>query len=104
MAALLGAPEATSRLQISEYITGNGPAMSDQVCRMGLEGIVSKRINAVCQSGRTSSWLKTKCYAQRTFVIVGFTRSKAARGLAALLLAEASAGVAGVQWPDRRPQ
>ena len=59
---------------------------------MGLEGIVSKRIDAAYQSGRTSTWLKTKCYAEGTFVIVGFTISKAAGGLAALLLAEATAG------------
>ena len=73
--------------------------MFDQVCRMGLEGIVSKRIDAAYQSGRTSTWLKAKCYAEGTFVIVGFTRSKAAGGLAALLLAEAAA--AGLRFAGK---
>ena len=90
LATLLAAPEASARL--SEYVIGDGPAVFDQVCRMGLEGILCKRIDATYQSGRTSTWLKIKCYTAGTFVIVGFTESKAAGGLAALLLAESAAG------------
>jgi DNA ligase D-like protein (predicted ligase) len=92
LAKLLGAPEPSSRLQISEHILGNGPAVFDEACRLGLEGVVSKRVDAVYQSGRTTTWLKVKHYTDGEFVIVGFTQSKAARGLAALLLGETSAG------------
>jgi bifunctional non-homologous end joining protein LigD len=79
-------------LQISDYIIGNGPAIFSEACRLGLEGIVSKRVDAVYRSGRTVTWLKIKHYAEGDFVIVGFTKSKAAGGLAALLLGDSSTG------------
>jgi bifunctional non-homologous end joining protein LigD len=91
LATLLAAPEARAPADQRDVI-GDGPAVFDQVCRMGLEGIICKRIDAAYRSGRTSTWLKIKCYAEGTFVIVGFTESKAAGGLAALLLAERTAG------------
>jgi ATP-dependent DNA ligase len=34
--------------------------MFAQACRMGLEGIVSKRRNFPYRSGRTKSWIKIK--------------------------------------------
>jgi bifunctional non-homologous end joining protein LigD len=32
----------------------------DQACRMGLEGIVSKRLDKPYRSGRSGDWIKTK--------------------------------------------
>jgi ATP-dependent DNA ligase len=32
----------------------------EHVCRMGLEGIVSKRMDAPYRSGRSRTWLKSK--------------------------------------------
>jgi bifunctional non-homologous end joining protein LigD len=29
-------------------------------CRMGVEGIVSKRLGSIYRSGRTNTWLKSK--------------------------------------------
>jgi ATP-dependent DNA ligase len=34
--------------------------MFEHVCRLGLEGIVSKRTDAPYRSGRSRTWLKTK--------------------------------------------
>ena len=34
--------------------------MFEHACRMGLEGIVSKRRDAPYRSGRSKMWLKTK--------------------------------------------
>ena len=34
--------------------------MFDHVCRMGLEGIVSKRTDAPYRSGPSKAWLKSK--------------------------------------------
>ena len=34
--------------------------MFDHVCRMGLEGIVSKRVDAPYRSGPSRAWLKSK--------------------------------------------
>jgi bifunctional non-homologous end joining protein LigD len=47
-------------IQLSEPIIGKGEAMFRQACRIGLEGIVSKRIGSRHVSGRTRVWLKTK--------------------------------------------
>jgi ATP-dependent DNA ligase len=37
-------------IQFVEHLTGNGPTVFDHVCRMGLEGIVSKRVDAPYRS------------------------------------------------------
>ena len=34
--------------------------MFEHVCRMGLEGIVSKRVDAPYRSGPSKTWLKSK--------------------------------------------
>ena len=42
-------------------------------CRMHLEGIVSKRLDAPYTSGRTDSWTKAKCRAGHEVVLGGWT-------------------------------
>lgn len=48
-------------IQFSESIEGDGETIFRHVCSMGLEGIVSKRKDSIYRSGRTRSWIKTKC-------------------------------------------
>ena len=43
-----------------EHLTGDGPTVFEHVCRMGLEGIVSKRTDAPYRSGPSRTWLKSK--------------------------------------------
>jgi ATP-dependent DNA ligase len=43
-----------------EHLEGDGPTVFDHVCRMGLEGIVSKRTDAPYRSGPSKTWLKCK--------------------------------------------
>jgi bifunctional non-homologous end joining protein LigD len=50
----------------------------------GLEGIVSKHAIAP-RSGRTKTWLKTKCFSESTFVVVGTDRDRKTGALRALL-------------------
>ena len=38
----------------------DGPNAFKHVCRMGLEGLVSKRIDAPYRSGPSKTWLKSK--------------------------------------------
>ena len=38
-------------IQFNEHLTGDGPTVFKHVCRMGLEGIVSKRMDAPYRSG-----------------------------------------------------
>lgn len=87
-ALLAGMAEEASPLQLSDHVLGRGSAFAGEACRMGLEGIVSKRTDAPYRSGRTRTWLKSKCVAGDEFAIVGYTETAAAGGLAALLLAE----------------
>jgi len=49
-----------SGIVLSEAIEAKGEAMFRHACRMGLEGIVSKRHGSSYVSGRTRHWLKTK--------------------------------------------
>lgn len=42
-------------------------------CRMDLEGIVSKRLDASYVSGRSGDWTKAKCRAGQEVVLVGWT-------------------------------
>ena len=47
-------------IRFVEHVTGDGPTVFEHVCRMGLEGIVSKRTDAPYRSGRSRTWLKSK--------------------------------------------
>jgi bifunctional non-homologous end joining protein LigD len=47
-------------IRLSEHLTRNGPTVFDHVCRMGLEGVVSKRVDAPYRSGPSKVWVKTK--------------------------------------------
>jgi bifunctional non-homologous end joining protein LigD len=50
-------------------------AILASACRMGLEGIVSKRVDAPYQSGGRVHWAKVKCRAGQEVVIGGWTSS-----------------------------
>jgi len=62
LAKLLG--KATHAIRFNEHLAHDGPAVFDHACRLGLEGIVSKRIDAPDRSGRSKTWLKIKEPAQ----------------------------------------
>jgi len=47
-------------IQYVEHADGHGERMFAAVCRLGLEGIVSKRSSAAYRSGPTRTWLKVK--------------------------------------------
>ena len=88
LAELLAGMGANSAIQLSDHVEGDGQGLYDQATEHGLEGIVSKRANAIYQSGRTKSWTKVKALQKGDFVIAGYTVSAAAEGLAALGMAE----------------
>jgi hypothetical protein len=44
----------------SNDIEGDGPTIFAHACKMGLEGIVSKRKDSPYRSGRSPDWLKMK--------------------------------------------
>jgi bifunctional non-homologous end joining protein LigD len=45
---------------VSEHTDEDGAAVFRQACKMGLEGIVSKRLSAPYRSGVSRDWLKVK--------------------------------------------
>ena len=47
--------------------------MLRSACRLSLEGVVSKRLDAPYVSGRTQTWTKAKCRAGHEAVIGGWT-------------------------------
>jgi bifunctional non-homologous end joining protein LigD len=75
------------RIRYTEHVVGQGEAFFAQACRLGLEGIISKRRDAPYREGRHTEWLKTKCTQRQEFVIGGFTDPEGMRaGLGALLI------------------
>ena|ERR1044071_9153684 len=49
-----------SGLVLSLAIVGRGQEIYETACSMGLEGIVSKRVDAPYRSGKSKTWLKVK--------------------------------------------
>jgi bifunctional non-homologous end joining protein LigD len=47
-------------IQYVEHSEGNGAQMFKAVCKLGLEGIVSKKLDAPYKSGPSKAWLKIK--------------------------------------------
>jgi len=81
---LLGG-DPTSRIQFSEEFTGSGAAFFKACADNNLEGIVSKLTIAPYRSGRTKTWLKTKCFTENDFLVVGTDRDRKTGALRALL-------------------
>ncbi len=76
-----------SVLRYSSHVRAQGAEMFRRACKMGAEGVVSKRANAPWRSGRAHDWIKAKCFLQQEFVIGGFTpHSKDRHAIGALLL------------------
>ena len=52
---------ADPRIVFSEGVSGHGTELFAQVCRLGLEGVMAKRLTSRYRSGRrTGAWLKIK--------------------------------------------
>ena len=72
-------------LRAVSHIVGNGPAVFEQACQLGLEGIISKRRDQSYRPGRGTGWLKIKCALRQELVVGGFTLPKGTRnGIGAL--------------------
>ena len=47
-------------MRLNEHLETEGPLVFEHACRLGLEGIVSKRKGSWYSSGRSRDWLKAK--------------------------------------------
>ncbi len=55
-----------------EHFESGGEAVLQSACKLELEGVVSKKLEAPYRSGRTESWTKAKCRAGHEVVIGGY--------------------------------
>ena len=60
LARLIGKTTTWRAIQYGDHLTGDGPAIFDHVCQLGLEGIVSKHMDSFYHSGPSKMWLKSK--------------------------------------------
>jgi bifunctional non-homologous end joining protein LigD len=60
------------RILLSTEFSGTGGTVLKAACKLGLEGVVSKRRSAVYVSMRADSWLKAKCRGGQEVVIGGW--------------------------------
>jgi bifunctional non-homologous end joining protein LigD len=51
---------AAPGLRLNEHMEEDGPLVFHHACKLGLEGIVSKREDSRYRSGRSPHWIKSK--------------------------------------------
>jgi len=66
-------PADGERIRYVEHFTSGGEAVLQSACRMSLEGVVSKKLDAPYRSGKPGTWTKAKCRAGHEVVIGGWT-------------------------------
>jgi bifunctional non-homologous end joining protein LigD len=64
---------AGSRIRYVSHLVSNAEAVLASACKIGLEGIISKKLSAPYFSGRTGSWVKAKCRAGQEVILGGWT-------------------------------
>jgi bifunctional non-homologous end joining protein LigD len=71
--------DAPKTFVYADFIEADAEQVFAQACRMGLEGIVSKRRHAPYRSGRQEAWIKTKCRKSGTYPIIAFVEKLGAK-------------------------
>ncbi|WP_396594983.1 DNA ligase D [Brevundimonas sp. R86498] len=64
---------ARSRIRYVEHFASTGQAVLESACRMDLEGVISKKLDAPYSAGRSTTWVKSKCRGRDEVVIGGWT-------------------------------
>jgi ATP-dependent DNA ligase len=53
-------PKPLRGMAVNEYFAGDGAVIFAHACKLGCEGIVSKRMGSTYRSGRSKHWIKVK--------------------------------------------
>jgi bifunctional non-homologous end joining protein LigD len=69
--------DSNSLIRYVDHFETAGDAVLQSACRMNLEGIISKRLDAPYRAGRVGDWTKSKCRAGQEVVIGGWTQTGA---------------------------
>lgn len=64
---------AAKRVRYVDHFASSGKAVLESACRMDLEGVISKRLDAPYRDGRSTTWVKSKCRGRDEVVIGGWT-------------------------------
>ena len=70
---------AGPNLRFVEHFATTGQAVLDSACRMDLEGVISKKLDAPYRAGRSPTWIKSKCRGRDEVVIGGWSSEGGAR-------------------------
>jgi bifunctional non-homologous end joining protein LigD len=96
-----------------DHFEAAGDAVLLSACRLGLEGIVSKRLDAPYRSGRGEAWVKSKCRGSDEFVVGGYAAGSkgsltlllgAWRDGALVYLGRVGSGISGAREADLTKQ
>jgi bifunctional non-homologous end joining protein LigD len=77
----------------SDEFTGDAAEFFQVCADHKLEGIVSKLASSKYRSGRSKTWLKTKCFTEGSFVIIGTARDRKTKAPLALLAQRGAQGL-----------
>ncbi len=81
------AKEATDSLRFSDAFVAGMNDILGAACKLGLEGVIGKRLGSRYVSQRSTDWIKLKCGERQEFVVGGFTDPQGSRdAFGALLL------------------
>ena len=84
---LSGLADWKGMLRYSDHLLGDTVKMRQEACRMKLEGIVCKQMDAPYRAGRGHGWLKVKCRGREELIVLGWTPPSGSRtGLGSLHL------------------
>jgi DNA ligase D-like protein (predicted ligase) len=101
--------DAPATIRYGDHVIGAGQDVLQACMRLGVEGMVSKRLDASYVPGNRGLWRKIKCHHREEFIVVGYSEPEGSRPyLGALLLAYYAddgrlvyAGRAGTGMSDR---
>jgi len=69
----LNAQKAAAQIRYVSHLESNAEAVLASACKIGLEGIISKKLDAAYFSGRSDRWVKAKCRGGQEVVLGGWT-------------------------------
>jgi bifunctional non-homologous end joining protein LigD len=69
----LNAQKSDGLIRYVPHLVSDANAVLASACEIGLEGIISKKLDAPYSSGRAGSWVKAKCRAGQEVILGGWT-------------------------------
>ena len=82
-----------ARLRYADHFAARGAAVLEGACRMGLEGVISKKLDSPYRPGRSATWVKSKCRGRDEVVIGGWSSEDGTRFRSLLVGVKAKDGL-----------